>query len=141
MFMYYTHAYQLLKNILMTGNQRILSQHLNIRVNSYFTFLFINQRVLKWSISIYDLTSYLIYPTDKIYYLKFIILFFIIGYYTHRYQLLTNILMRGHQCIQGHHFNIRESSYFKLLFINQQAPKWILWLFTVGQNIKFAWNV
>lgn len=141
MFMYYTHAYQLLKNILMTGNQRILSQHLNIRVNSYFTFLFINQRVLKWSISIYDLTSYLIYPTDKIYYLKFIILFFIIGYYTHRYQLLTNILMTGHQCIQGHHFNIRESSYFKLLFINQQAPKWILWLFTVGQNIKFAWNV
>ena len=79
MFMYYTHAYQLLKNILMTGNQRILSQHLNIRVNSYFTFLFINQRVIKWSLSIYDLTSYLICPTDKIYYLKFIILFFIIG--------------------------------------------------------------
>ena len=46
--------------------------------------------------------------------------------------------MTGHQCIQGHHFNIRESSYFKLLFINQQAPKWILWLFTVGQNIKLA---
>ena len=79
MFMYYTHAYQLLKNILITGNQRILSQHLNIRVNSYFTFLFINQRVIKWSLSICDLTSYLIYPTDKIYYLKFIILFFIIG--------------------------------------------------------------
>ena len=68
-----------LKNILMTGNQWILSQHLNIRVNSYFTFIFINQRVLKWSPSIYDLTSYLIYPTDNIYYLKFIILFFIIG--------------------------------------------------------------
>ena len=68
-----------LKNILMTGNQWILSQHLNIRVNSYFTFIFINQRVLKWSPSIYDLTSYLIYPSDNIYYLKFIILFFIIG--------------------------------------------------------------
>ena len=79
MFMYYTHAYQLLNNILMTGNQRILSQHLNIRVFSYFNFLFINQRVLKWSLSIYDLTSYFIYPTDKIYYLKFLILFFIIG--------------------------------------------------------------
>ena len=25
--------------------------------------------------------------------------------------------------MQGHHFNIRESSYFKLLFINQQTPK------------------
>ena len=33
MFMYYTHAYQLLTNILMTGNQRILRQHLNIRVH------------------------------------------------------------------------------------------------------------
>ena len=133
MFMYYTLAYQLLTNILMTGNQRILSHHLNIRVNSYFTLLFINQRTLKWIFSICDLTSYLIYPTDKIYYF---ILYY--RYYTHRYQLLTNILMTGRQCIQGHHFNIRESSYFKLLFINQQAPKWILWLFTVGQNIKFA---
>ena len=63
----------------MTGNQRILSQHFNIRVFSYFNFLFINQRVLKWSLSIYDLTSYLIYASDKIYYLKFLILFFIIG--------------------------------------------------------------
>ena len=79
MFIYYTHAYQLLTNTLMTGNQRILSQHLDIRVNSYLTFLFINQRALKWSLSICDLTSYLIYPTDNIYYLKFIILFFIIG--------------------------------------------------------------
>ena len=64
MFMYYTHAYQLLTNILMTGNQRILSQHLDIRVNSYFPSLFINQRALKWGLSICDLTSYLIIPTD-----------------------------------------------------------------------------
>ena len=63
----------------MTGNQRILSQHLNIRVNSYLTFLFINQRVLKWFFLICDLTSYLIYATDQIYYFKFIILLFIIG--------------------------------------------------------------
>ena len=61
--------------------------------------------------------NYLKFLTDWIYYVH-------VMYYTHVYQLLTNILMIGNQCpVLSHQFNIRVNSYFTLLFINQQAPK------------------